>query len=117
LTNVFPCLFKQAGNDNVYNKNGGKDMDLNTDEIYSNLRKTKNELLKRISNENGSPLVRPYIEAELTDIETAIKKIENGTFGTCELSGELMPRELLHIIPTLKTIEDCKTVSYVISQH
>lgn len=92
-------------------------MDLNTNEIYSDLRKTKAELLQRMNNSNCSPLVKPYIEEDLKDIETAIKKIEKGTFGTCEISGELMPMELLQIIPTLKSIDDCKTVSYVISKH
>lgn len=117
MSKVFPCLLFQGGNDNWYNKNGGKDMDLNTNEIYSDLRKTKEELLQRLNQENCSPIVRPYIEAELKDIETALKKIETGTFGTCEVSGELIPMELLQIIPTLKSMEDCKTVNYVISNH
>ncbi|WP_071395407.1 TraR/DksA family transcriptional regulator [Bacillus tuaregi] len=92
-------------------------MDLTTNHIYSDLRKTKEELVQRLDKECCSPLAKPYIEAELKDIETALKKIETGTFGTCEVSGELMPLELLQIIPTLKSIEDCKTVNYVISKH
>ncbi|WP_428908721.1 TraR/DksA family transcriptional regulator [Niallia sp. Krafla_26] len=82
-------------------------------EIYSELRTTKQELLKKIET-GSSPLVQPYIEAELQDIDTAITKIENGTFGTCEVSGELIPDELLSIVPTLKSIDDCKTLQYLI---
>ncbi|WP_394232591.1 TraR/DksA family transcriptional regulator [Niallia oryzisoli] len=92
-------------------------MDPNTNEIYSDLRKTKDELLQRMNSSSCSSLVKPYIEEDLKDVETAMKKIEKGTFGTCEISGELMPMELLKIIPTLKSMDDCKTVSYVISQH
>ncbi|MCQ6274022.1 hypothetical protein JMM81_03385 [Bacillus sp. V3B] len=89
-------------------------MDQNIYEIYSELRKTKEELVQRLKNKQCSPLVKPYIEGELKDIETALQKLETGTFGTCEISGELIPKELLTIIPTLKSIDDCKTVSYFI---
>lgn len=89
-------------------------MDQNTYEIYSELRKTKEELVKRLQNEKCSPLVKPYIEGELTDIEAALQKLETGTFGTCEISGELIPEELLTVIPTLRSLDDCKTVSYFI---
>ena len=87
-------------------------MDRNINEIYSELRKTKQELIQRLENENCSLLVKPYIEGELDDIETALKKLESGTFGTCEISGEIMPEHLLSMVPTLKSIEDCKMMSY-----
>lgn len=84
----------------------------NNNEIYSELRKTRQELIQRLQNNNGSPLVRPYIEGELQDIETALEKLEKGTYGTCEISGELMPQDLLMMIPTLKSMNDCQRVSY-----
>ena len=87
-------------------------MDRNINEIYSELRKTKEELIQRLENENCSQLVKPYIEGELDDIETALKKLETGTYGTCEISGEIMPEHLLSMVPTLKSIEDCKMMSY-----
>ncbi|HEY4550300.1 MAG TPA: hypothetical protein VIG98_08535 [Bacillus sp. (in: firmicutes)] len=87
-------------------------MDRNINEIYSELRKTKEELIQRLENENCSLLARPYIEGELDDIETALKKLESGTYGTCEISGEIMPEHLLSMVPTLKSIEDCKMMSY-----
>ena len=87
-------------------------MDRNINEIYSELRKTKEELIQRLENENCSLLARPYIEGELDDIETALKKLESGTYGTCEISGEIMPEHLLSMVPTLKSMEDCKMMSY-----
>lgn len=89
-------------------------MDRNINEIYSELRKTKEELLQRLENENCSQLVKPYIESELDDIETALEKLEFGTYGTCEISGENLPVHLLSLVPTLKSIEDCKMVSYFV---
>ena len=50
-------------------------------------------------------LLKPYIEGELKDIETALQKLEKGTFGTCEISGELIPEDLLTMVPTFKSIE------------
>ncbi len=83
-------------------------------EIYSELRITKQELIDKI--QTCSLLVKPFIEEELNDIETALKKLENGTYGTCEVSGELIPSELLYVVPTLKSMEDCKTLQYVMYQ-
>lgn len=87
-------------------------MDINKNKIYSELRKTKQELIQQLNNNDGSPLVKPFILSELKDIENAIDKLETGTFGTCEVSGELLPHDLLAIIPTLKSLDDCKTISY-----
>ena len=93
--------------------NGGFDMDPQYLDIYSELRKTKQEI--QVKMETGSsPLVQPFIEAELKDVESAMEKLENGTFGTCEVSGEIIPDELLSILPTLKSMNDCKTLQYLI---
>lgn len=89
-------------------------MDPQQIEIYSELRQTKQELLDKLQEGNGSPLIKPLIEAELTDIDAALQKLETGTYGTCEISGDLIPNDLLAIVPTLKSIEDCKTIHYVI---
>lgn len=87
-------------------------MEINTNKIYSELRQTKHELLERL--ENCSALVKPYIISELKDIDNALKKLETGSFGTCEISGELLPQDLLAMVPTLKSIDDCKMISYFI---
>ena len=89
-------------------------MDQQQNEIYSELRKTKHELIEKLEEGKCSPNIKPYIEGELKDIESALKKLEKGTFGTCEVSGELIPEDLLTIVPTLKSIDDCKTLQYLI---
>jgi hypothetical protein len=87
-------------------------MNMNTNEIYSELRNTKQELLQRLEEHNCSPLVKPYIVGELEDIDKALDKLEAGTFGTCEISGELLPQDLLAMIPTLRSVKDCQTFRY-----
>ena len=90
-------------------------MDQQQNEIYSELRKTKQELIENLEEEESrSPIIKSYIEGELKDIEAALQKLEKGTFGTCEVSGELIPEDLLTIVPTLKSIDDCKTLQYLI---
>ena len=90
-------------------------MDQQLNEIYSELRKTKQELIKNLEGGGrSSSIIKSYIEGELKDIEAALQKLEKGTFGTCEVSGELIPEDLLTIVPTLKSIDDCKTLQYLI---
>jgi hypothetical protein len=90
-------------------------MDQQLNEIYSELRKTKQELIKNLEGGGrSSSIIKSYIEGELKDIEAALQKLEKGTFGTCEVSGELIPEDLLTIVPTLKSIDDCKTLQYFI---
>ena len=91
-------------------------MDQQQNEVYSELRKTKQELIEKLEGGNCSPIIKPYIEGELKDIEAALQKLAKGTFGTCEVSGELIPEDLLTIVPTLKSIDDCKTLQYLIGK-
>lgn len=44
------------------------------------------------------------LERELDDVTTAIRKIENGTYGICEVTGKPIPLERLLANPTAKTI-------------
>ncbi|MFB6466566.1 hypothetical protein ACE38V_07025 [Cytobacillus sp. Hz8] len=81
-------------------------MEAQFEKLYSELRKTREELQDKLKDENGSKLIKPIIKAELMDIETAIEKIVNGTYGRCEISGELIPFDLLQSFPTAKTVND-----------
>jgi YteA family regulatory protein len=41
-----------------------------------------------------------HAEKELKDIEHALEAIKNGTYGTCEICGSLIPYERLQVLPT-----------------
>ncbi|WP_436375695.1 hypothetical protein [Cytobacillus sp. BC1816] len=82
-------------------------MDAKADRLYSELRNTRQEILERLMEGNSSALIKPILLEELHDIEQTLSKIESGSFGKCEISGELLPADLLQMIPTLKTMEDC----------
>jgi len=71
--------------------------------IYNELRETKTELLAYLNSENTNERILQYIKAELDDIDSALQKMENGEYGKCEISGEILPQEILQSIPTAKS--------------
>lgn len=79
--------------------------------LYSELRTMKKELLNSLENNNCSPLVRSLIEEELKDVEKTMEKLENGSFGLCEISGELIPTDYLSVVPTIQSMNDVDEIS------
>jgi RNA polymerase-binding transcription factor DksA len=43
----------------------------------------------------------------LREIERALARFEDGTYGTCELCGEVIPLERLEVIPESTTCVNC----------
>lgn len=48
--------------------------------------------------------LRRQVEEELTDVNEALQKMAQGTYGICEETGKPIPIERLRAIPTAKTI-------------
>jgi RNA polymerase-binding transcription factor DksA len=42
------------------------------------------------------------VEAELADVEHALRRLDDGTYGTCEVCGRPIPEERLEAIPTAR---------------
>jgi len=42
------------------------------------------------------------IEAELADVEHALKRLDDGTYGTCEFDGKPIPTERLEALPAAR---------------
>ncbi|MEK3809018.1 MULTISPECIES: TraR/DksA family transcriptional regulator [unclassified Metabacillus] len=47
-----------------------------------------------------------HVKEELNDVERALLKIKNGTYGICEETGLAIELEKLAIIPTARSIHD-----------
>ena len=45
----------------------------------------------------------------LSEVETALEKIENGTYGICENCGNEISIELLEVDPESRLCKECKT--------
>ncbi|MFT8321619.1 MAG: hypothetical protein ABF649_11995 [Bacillus sp. (in: firmicutes)] len=84
-------------------------MNQHLEKLYTELRMTQIELEATLRVKRESK-INQYIEAELYDVEASMKRLENGDFGTCEISGELIPEELLAMIPTIKSKRDVKEI-------
>jgi len=42
------------------------------------------------------------IDAELADVEHALKRLDDGTYGTCEFDGKPIPEERLEALPAAR---------------
>jgi RNA polymerase-binding transcription factor DksA len=74
--------------------------------LYEELRQTEQEVMQSLQKKDRNHRLKSILQEELEDIQLAIKKVKNGKYGLCELSGELLPEELLKIVPTIKSVQD-----------
>src|SRR5947209_15253192 len=42
------------------------------------------------------------VEAELADVEYALRRLDDGTYGTCEVCGRVIPDERLEVMPAAR---------------
>ena len=42
------------------------------------------------------------VEAELADVEHALRRLDEGTYGTCEIDGKPIPEERLEAVPAAR---------------
>ena len=42
------------------------------------------------------------VEAELADVEHALRRLDEGTYGTCEVCGQVIPEERLEALPATR---------------
>lgn len=86
-------------------------MELNStiEKLYTELRMTQIELATTLRVKRDSK-INKYIEDELKDVEETMQKLENGNFGMCEMSGELLPFDLLEMIPTIRSKQDIDSI-------
>jgi len=76
------------------------------EKLFLELRQTKEEIENSLKNNQKQDWFLSILNEELADINIAIQKFEDGNFGQCEISGELLPDNLLKMIPTLKSHKD-----------
>lgn len=74
--------------------------------LYEELRDFERELDSRLRNDLVNFKIKRYVEAELKDIQSTLHKLECGEFGKCEMSGELIPFDLLYEVPIAKSLND-----------
>ncbi|NCF65631.1 MAG: TraR/DksA family transcriptional regulator [Anaerolineaceae bacterium] len=104
--------------------------ELNYTNIRRQLEEEKAEILKSVSGGSGLPihmnpdrddLAQDYITLEKTialkamereqleQVESALQRLDNGTYGLCSECSELIPTERLEILPYATLCVRCQT--------
>ena len=55
-----------------------------------------------VNPDNAEPVSLDQIEQDLADVETALARLEAGTYWTDEVTGQALPDELLAQRPTAR---------------
>ncbi|MCD4837282.1 hypothetical protein LRS37_00060 [Neobacillus sedimentimangrovi] len=82
------------------------------EKLFLELRQNKEEIEQSLANKNEKDWLTDILKDELGDIEVALRKLKEGNFGQCEISGELLPEKLLTMIPTLRSKRDSDFLKY-----
>jgi RNA polymerase-binding transcription factor DksA len=78
--------------------------------LYLELRQSEQEIKESLSSRQKKDWLSSILVAELQDITFTIRKMEKGNFGQSEISGELLPEEILKTIPTIKSMIDLRNM-------
>lgn len=62
-----------------------------------------NDFADSIEEYEQNTAILKELEIELNNVKKALKKIEDGTYGTCEVSGEPIEKERLEAYPAAST--------------
>jgi RNA polymerase-binding transcription factor DksA len=66
-------------------------------------RADENELADKMEELEDNKGILDSLEKQLSDINSALGKIDGGTYGICEISGEQIERERLEANPAART--------------
>ncbi|MGE6631322.1 TraR/DksA family transcriptional regulator [Bacillus sp. NPDC077027] len=91
------------------------------DTIYMELLQMKDELQTRLFeyasfrsptenvmmvNQDKKTTLLYHMKEELQDVTLALAKMEQGLYGICEVTGQMMSLEQMRILPTARKIDD-----------
>ncbi|MCP3028866.1 TraR/DksA C4-type zinc finger protein [Halobacillus sp. A5] len=54
-----------------------------------------------------------HVEEELEEIKHALKRMEQGTYGVCAVTGKQIPKERLEALPTARTLKEYASAQHV----
>jgi RNA polymerase-binding transcription factor DksA len=110
---MFSCVkWTVTTNNKINNVTEVETMDPLQEKLFLELRQTQEEILMSLKNKEKNDWIMEILEEELIDINAAIEKLENGSYGQCDDSGEPLPDHLLKIMPTIKSNKDRETMEY-----
>ncbi len=63
----------------------------------------ENEVADKFEELEENKVILNKLEPQFNDVKAALERIENGTYGICEISGEPIERERLEANPSART--------------
>lgn len=63
----------------------------------------ENEIADKMEELDENKAILDQLEPQLNEVRTALRKVENGTYGICEVSGHPIERERLEANPSART--------------
>ena len=90
---------KTVGRINPDNPNDWEPVPTKTDDRQTD----PNDMADDIEGYEGNTAILKQLEIELNEVKDAYSKIEKGTYGVCEVSGEPIEKERLEAYPAAKT--------------
>lgn len=63
----------------------------------------ENEVADKMEELEENKAILHQLEPQLNEVKSALERIEKGTFGICEISGEPIERERLEANPSART--------------
>jgi len=98
-------LEKELSSVGRVNSNNPNDWEGKQDEL--NIQEAdRNESADRIEDYETNSAIEVELENRLLEINDALKRIENNSYGVCEIGGEKIEKDRLEANPAAKT---CKT--------
>lgn len=98
------------------------ELELNKQELEQRLNRYTSDMDQDMSNFSIANLyhsekemvLNHHIRKELDDVNRALLKMDLGLFGICETTGQVMPPELLKVLPTARTADEVTSLNGVI---
>ena len=95
-------LLKELGTLGRVNPSNAADWEA-TPENRDTMRADKSEAADAVEEYEGRAAVEVELENHLQNINAALQRIENNTYGVCEVGGEMIEEDRLEANPAAKT--------------
>ncbi|MGH2970804.1 MAG: TraR/DksA family transcriptional regulator [Gaiellaceae bacterium] len=81
-------------------------MSIDTERFQTLLLEERERVEHAIANQDDQPTV--MLDREIDSIDASLKRIEEGTYGTCATCGREIPEQRLEAYPWAALCIDCK---------
>lgn len=90
----------------VGRKNPDNPADWEATPSYNESSSDLNDFSDSIESFETNTAILKQLETQLVDVKSALERIEDGTYGVCEISGELIEEDRLEANPAARTCKE-----------